>query len=421
MNDMATNVTTAQRDGDPAKRGDGPGVDTPGVEEIDLLDVGIALGEEKRTIFGVAFVVTLVGLVVSLMLPAMYTGQTVLMPPQQQSSASSALAGLGALAGMAGVVPDIKSPDQVYVGLLKSDTIADRLIDRFKLEQRYDVGLMQAARTKLQERVDIAADSHSGFVTIKASDRSPVFAAQLANAYVDELRMMLDRLAVTEAQQRRLFFQQQVDKTKEKLSQAEIALKDAQRSSGVVSLDAQVLGAIRQSADLRAQIASREVELESMRTYATASNPDVQRVLAEIDAMRGQLATLEGGDGANASKKSDDAAALATVRAYREVKYQEAQLDAFTKQLELAQLDVAREGPLVQQIDVATPPEKRSAPRRGLIVLVSAVAGLALGLVAAFFRRVARSSAETAEKFVRMREAWGLRGKKARASREGVL
>lgn len=389
MDDISTNTTSAPRD-----------------EEIDWFDVGIALGEEKRTIFGVAFAVTLCGVAIAFALPSMYTSQTVLMPPQQQSTASTALASLGALAGAAGMVPDIKSPDQVYVGLLKSDTVADRLVDRFKLEQRYGVGQMQAARAKLADRVDIAADTHSGFVTIKASDRSPAFAAQLANAYADELRSMLDRLAVTEAQQRRLFFQQQADKAKEKLNQAEVALKDAQHTSGIVSLDSEVLGAIRRSADLRAQIAARQVQLEAMRTYATSDNPDVQRVLAEIDAMRGQLATLEQGDRASAGQRAGDAAALATVRAYREVKYEQAQLDAFTKQLELAQLDVAKEGPLVQQIDVAMPAEKRSAPRRGLIVLVSAAAGLLLGLAAAFIRRVACSGKETAEKIARMRRAW---------------
>jgi tyrosine-protein kinase Etk/Wzc len=383
-------------------------------DEISVLDMAIALGEEKRNVFGVALIATLIGLVVSFLLPTMYTSQTILISPQEQapSSAASALAGLGTLTGVATGAFGVSSPDQMYVGLLHSDAVANRVIDRFKLKERYHVAAMAGARKQLARLVKITSDKQSGFITIAATDRSAGFSAQLANAYVDELRGMLDHLAVTEAQQRSLFFQQQIDKTKDKLSEAEIAFEKAQRVSGVVSLDSQVLGSIKQSADLRAQIAARQVQLQSMRTYATANNPDVLRVAAEIDALRSQLATLERGS-ADANQGPTDATALANVRAYREVQYQEAQLDAFTKQLELAQVDAAREGPFVQQVDAATPPEQRSSPRRTMIVGSAAVAGLILGAIAAFFRRMINSAnREEPEKLAKMRRAWTLhRGK----------
>jgi len=377
---------------------------------VSWTDVLVAIGEWKFPILGFSFIAAVIGVVVSLLLPPTYVGKTVIIPPQQERSGISALAGLGALAELDSV--GLKSPDEMYLGLLRSDTVAGELTSQFKLTEHYNVKLVSQARKILQSKVQITSDKKSGFITIAASDRSPEFAAQLANAYVGELRKLLDRLAVTDAQQRRVFFQQEIDKTLTLLSQAQIVFDQARRKSGVVSIDEQVATSIRASADLKAKISALEVRLQSMRTYATPENPEALQVAAEIEAMRSQLATLEQGEdtAAQMSHSGDDsAAALANIRAYREVRYREAMLDQLRRQLELAQVDEAREGPLVQQIDEAVPPEQRTAPKRTLIVLAAAVAGGMIGICLALIRMGLRSGGQFGIQLARIRLAWRFR------------
>jgi uncharacterized protein involved in exopolysaccharide biosynthesis len=391
--------------------------DTTHSQESRVLDVLVTLGEQKRLILSTAVAGALIGLVVSLMLPPSYTGKTVMMPPQQQKGGLTSIPGLDALADLGGAI-GMKTPEEMYVGLLQSDAVADDLVKRFNLKTRYGEELLSDAREKLARHVKISSDKKTGFITIEASDKSPEFAAQLANGYVDGLTRQLGRLALTEAQQRRVFFQREVDKTLIQLSQAEATFDHARQKSGVISLDGQVTSTIRASADLRARIAAREVQIQAMRTYATDQNPDVQRALAEVSAMQQQLARLEQGGGTarngaegsgNASSVDSDAAALANIRAYREVKYQEAMLDQFRKQLELAKMDEAKEGPLVQQVDAATPPERKSAPKRLLIVAISFVLGLAVGICAGLYKAALRANRNLSFQMARLRDAWRLR------------
>lgn len=383
--------------------------DDDGGGGIALTDAIVAIGEKKFFILRLTIIAAAFGGILGFVLPSVYVGQTVIMPPEPARSGIAALAGLSELAGITGAI-GVKTPGEMYVGLLESDAVANDLIDRFKLKKRYGVDFMSGARTTLQKKVQVIADKKSGFITVRASDKSPEFAATLANAYIEELRKVLDRIAVTDAQQRRVFFQQQIDKTLARLNEAQRSFDQAQRKSGVVSLDEQVISSIRASADLKAKIVAVEIQLQSMRTYATDENPQIQRVMAEIQAMREQLNTLEqGSDDTTSGTQSGDSVALANIRAYREIKYQEALLDQFRKQFELAQVDEAKEGPLVQQVDIAVPPDRRSAPRRLLIVLISAAAGLMIGSCITLARAWLRTDTELASQLERIKRAWRLR------------
>ncbi|HEY8101582.1 MAG TPA: GNVR domain-containing protein [Burkholderiaceae bacterium] len=381
---------------------------------VSLIDVITAIGEEKRTIFGFAIFFTLIGLIVSLSLPNVFTAKTTFLPPQQnQSGAASALASLGGLAGLAGGSLGIKSPDELYVAFLQSDTLQNNLIQQFKLQSLYEKKTLGDTRKVLKANVKTIADKKSGIVSIEVDDSSPILAAQIANAYVEELRKLLDRLAVTDAQQRRVFFEKLIAKTKDALALAELESKKAQETSGVVSLDAQTAAAIKASAELRAQIALREVQIRAMSSYATSQNADVQRLVAELAGLRAELEKLEHGTGQD--KGSDKSVgALANLRAFREVKYQEAVLDTLVKQYELARVEEAKEGPLIQQVDVAVPPEKKSKPNRSIIVIMAMFGGLMIGLIVAFMRRrlkMAITDPALAENIRIMFEAWGLRKK----------
>jgi uncharacterized protein involved in exopolysaccharide biosynthesis len=363
-------------------------------DEISLIDILITLGNEKKFILSFTLIVTLVAVVVSLIMTPIFTAKAVMMPPQQQqSSAASALASLGALAGIAGGAAGVKSPDEMYVAFMNSDHLLNKLIERFHLKERYEANTLIDTRTKLKSLAKIAPDKKSGLITIEFEDEDPVFAAQVANAYIEELGHMLDQLAVTDAQQRRVFFEGQIKKVQDNLSSAEIAFRQAKEKSGLQVTSVIAETSVRASAELRGQIAAKEVQLQSLTRFATSQNPDIQRITSELFAERAQLQKLEQGSG----REVGNTLQLEAVKAFRDMKVQESMLEVLIKQFELARIDEAKEGPLIQVVDAATPPERRSKPKRTLIVLISAFAGLFLSILLTFIRASLRNLSQTPE------------------------
>lgn len=388
-------------------------------DEMSLLDLLIALGEEKWWVIGSAAAGFLLALAATFAMPAQYTAKTILMPPQQaQSSAASALASLGALAGMAGASAGIKSQDELYIALLKSERVQNSLIQKFALNDRYEMVFTADTRKALDAHVKVAADKKSGLITLEVTDIEPQFSAKLANAYVDELGKVLGGLAVSEAQQRRKFFEQQVTQIKDQLAKNEVNFRQAQAQSGMQVTQALAETGVRASVELRQQIATREVQLQSLRTtYATDKNPDVIKLSREISALRGQLAKTEKGvlgsetnaNSESGAKGAKDAIGQEAVRAYRDVKVQEAMLDVMIRQYEMARVDESREGPLLQQVDVASVPERQSAPKRSLIVLGGLLLGLFVGLGIAAGRRLLKTVSQKPEWQIQqseLRRAW---------------
>lgn len=391
--------------------------------EFTLVDLLTAIGEEKTLIAGVTALAGAIGLSVALLLPTVYTAKTTLLPPQQNQGASAGVAAsLGALAATTGIAAAFKTPEELYVGLLKTDSVANALINRFKLKDRYEEDTLVNTRRELARNVRIAADRKSTLISVEADDTDAAFAAQLANGYAEELRTLMGRIAVTEAQQRRAFFEQQMTKAKDELARAELAVRQAQDKGGLVSIDAQTQTMIGAAAQIRGQIVAREVQLQALRPYAGPENPELRRVLSELSSLQSQLARMEGGSGAQRSGKADAQAALANVRLYRELKYQEAIYSAMLQQFQLAKTDEARDAPLLQQVDVATAPDRKSKPRRAFIVLGCAAAGLLAGLLLAFVRRSARQMRDdpaTTGRWAALAGAWGLRGRTAATPQSG--
>jgi capsule polysaccharide export protein KpsE/RkpR len=352
---------------------------------VSLLDLLTWLGEGKRRVAIVTALATAAALAIALVLTPVYTARTTLLPPgsQQQGGSAAALAALGALGGLTGGGLGAKTPDELYVALLKSDSVLHALDARFALQQRYEVKNFESLRRQVTRFVHITADKKSGVITVEVDDKMPQFAADLANAHFSELMKLLSRLAVSEAQQRRVFYEQQLKDTKENLIKAEQSLRGVQEKSGVIALDKQAEALISGAAQIRALIAEREVQLKVLRTGATEQNPDVKRLSSELQALRNELARMESSQGGNPGSAVDmpvgrlPEAAVDYVRARRELKLQETLLEGIVRQYELAKLDEAKEGPPLQQIDKALPPDFKSKPARLLIV----VAGLAIGLV----------------------------------------
>lgn len=348
--------------------------------QIGLVEVLTWLGEAKRGIAIVTIAAAVVSLAVALLLPPQFTARVSMLPPanQQQGGAAGALAALGALGGLAlggGLVP--KTPDEMYVALLKSDSVQRALDERLKLRDRWGVETYEVLRKTFAKFVRITTEKKAGVITVEVDDRDPKFAADLANAYTEEIAHLMSRLAITEAQQRRQFFDQQLRDTKERLVKAEQQMREVQEKSGVIVLDKQAEALISAAAMVRAQIAEREVLLKVMRTSATEQNPDVQRILAELRALRAELARMESSQATTPGSVVDlpvgklPEAAIEYVRARRELRVQEALLEAMLRQYEIAKLDEAKEAPALQVVDAALPPDRKSKPARAVIVLAS--------------------------------------------------
>lgn len=380
-------------------------------DELSLLEIATAIGEEKKTILGITGVGTALGLVYALLATPIFTAKTVILPPQQQASAASAmLSQLGGLAGMAGAASGLKSPDDQYVAFLKSVRLQTDLITQLKLQQRYETDTLEDTRKALNGRVQISSDKKTGLISISVDDKDPRFAAALANAHVPALRHMMGTLALSEAQQRRLFFEQQLEKTQRALDAAEIDFRQQQQRGGIVATEALAETSVKAGAALRAQIAQKEVQLQSLRSFATEQNPEVQRAAGELGALRRQLRQFEQGGG---DVSSNPTSGMQAVRSFRDVKVLQAKLEVLVKQYEMARLDEAREGPLLQVVDPATAPERKSKPKRALVIVISTLAAGFLGLIFALGRRAVRKASdapESAAGLAAFKQAWRFRG-----------
>lgn len=379
---------------------------TPNIEtveeddEISLLDLLQVVADNLRLLVLAPLAAGLLALGISFAIAPTFTATTKFMPPQQQqSAAASMLSSLGALGGLAGAASGLKNPADQYVAFLKSRSVQDVLIDRFKLMERYESKLKTDARISL-EGVSKIASGKDGLITIDVDDKDPAFAAQLANAYVEELGRLLDRLAVTEAQQRRVFFEKQLTNAKDNLIKAEQALGASGVNSSVLKSTGAAVEAV---ARLRAQITGQEIKLASMRGYLTESAPDFKQAQTELSVLRGQLARAETSEPATDSASSD------YIAKFRDFKYYETLFELFAKQYEMARIDESREGAVIQVLDAAQPPERKSKPKKALIALMSTLAvGFAL-LLFIFIRQALRGAAQTpesAEKLGRLRQAW---------------
>lgn len=370
------------------------------LDGFSITDVLVLLGQEKKRLFAITAIGTAFSLGVALLVPRYYVARTLLLPPQQSSAAANALAQLGAMGSMASIATGVKTPEEMYVALLKSRSVQDEVIKKFDLQKRYELNSLEATRLRLNSRMSISSDRKSGFITIEGDDRDAQFSAQLVNEHVAALRELLTRLAVTDAQQRRIFFEQQVAKSKKSLTDAENQFRKTQAASGLVVTQALAEAGVKESAQLRGQIAAREVQLQSISRFVTDEHPEVQRISAELYALRRQLAEIEQGSGKSAAGNIHG---MQAVQAFRDMKVQEALLENLIKQLELARADEAKEGPLLQQVDMAIPPEKPIKPKRLTVVLLGFLLSIVTALVVIYLRQ---SNWSEMDAWKRIRKAW---------------
>lgn len=362
--------------------------------DTNLIGTLTQLALRKRLIAKVTGLAMIAGLAFAFLLPIRYTATTKILPPQQTQSTAAMMmnqlagSGAGQLAAMAGGGLSLKNPNDTYVGLLNSRLIGDAIIQKFNLTVVYHARDMTATRKKLAEYTQVTSDKN-GFIVISVTDKDRRRVAELANAYTDQLRILTNSLAVTEASQRRLFYEEQLKQVRAALLAAELAFLEVQQKKGLVQLDAQAKAMIESITVLRAQIAAKKVEVEALRSYSTNSNPDVQLAEKELTSLQAQAAQLEQHNHSSGftgiGLEDVPTAGIEYLRAEHELGYQHALFDMLMKQYDAARFDEAKNAAVIQVVEPAIEPEHRSSPHRGLMVIFFTLLGIFLGGLFAHF------------------------------------
>lgn len=355
-------------------------------EDLDFIELATTLARRKNTIAKFTIVGTLLAVVISLMLQVKYTGTTVILPPQQSQSFSSMVLGqVGMLAGL-GRELGLKSTIDLYIAMLRSESVQNGLIQQFNLRDAYHQKTMFATREELTARTTLVPIKAQGVIRLSVEDSDPKRAADLANGYIEQLHALNQRIAIGESSERRMFFENQLQRAKEGLTAAEQTMKQTQEKTGMLQLDAQSRAIIQTVASLRAQVAGKEIQLQAMRSFATGENPDYIIAEQQLAGLRVQLAKVmhsqnsPEGDSEIPTARVPEAG-LAYLRAYRELRYQEAVYEIIARQYEGAKLDEAKSTAFVQVIDPATVPEKKSFPKRTMITICGFLAAFVLSCV----------------------------------------
>ena len=362
--------------------------------EVTLIDLLTQLAYRKWLIAKGTGIAVLAGVILSLVLPVRYTATTKIMPPQQTQSTASMLmmnqlsgAGGGSLAALAGGGL-LKNPNDIYVGLLNSRPVADAIIQKFSLAKEYHAKEMTEARKKLADFTVVTSEKN-GFIAVSVTDKDRKRVAEIANAYTDQLRILTKTLAVTEASQRRVFYEEQLKQAKDALVSAELAFQRVQQQKGLVQLDAQAKAMIEGLAVLRAQVAAKQVEVQALRSYSTEQNPDVQLAERDLVSLQAEETRLEQSNHAPGIAGlwlgNVPAAGLEYLRAAHELQYQQALFDMLMKQYDAAKLDESKDAAIIQVVEAAIEPDHKSSPKRAIILLLSAFVGFFAGCILALF------------------------------------
>lgn len=356
--------------------------------EISLLDLALMVSDRWRTVTCITASSAIMALVVSLFLTQRFTATVTLLPPKPNESLalnftaqpSLAIDEVALLSGRG----DIYQSNEMYVAMLQSRAVEDAVIARFDLMRECHCRRLSDARRFLENHVEIDGDTSGGFLRIDVDDKDPIRAANIASGYVDEFRNLWQQLAITQAARRQLFLERQLEQARGRLESAEEALKETEQTTAIINVDSQAGALIQAAATLRGRIAVTETQIRGMRTYASDGNARLQEAQEELKTMRTELAQLGGSEVSDNDllipKGKLTEAALEYADNVREVKYYERIYETLSGQMEVAKLDRAKQGSVVQVVDPASPADKRSFPQRGSIVLGAGIVGLLAGI-----------------------------------------
>lgn len=394
-----------------------PQFDISTVEELEERTPYIAalarmrlLWERRRFLSRVAFYFVLGSTLIAFLIPSRYDSTARLMPPDNKPSSGLALAaasmsGNSSIGAAASELLGMRTSSDVFVGILSSRTVQDKLIQKFDLRHVYWTRNMEDARKILTSRTSVSVDRKSQIIAITVSDRSPQRSAALAQAYIEELDHLVADLSTSSARRERIFIEGRLQSVTRDLEDAEKQLADFSSKNAAIDIKEQGKAMVEAAATLQGQLIASQSELEGLKQIYTDENVRVRTVQARIRELQGQLEKMggkaEGNSSASAGSNSDGSLypsirklpllAVTFGDLYRRTKVQEAVFETLTKEYELAKVEEAKEIPTVKVLDPPDVPEKKSFPPRMVIVLFGAVLGLSVGIVFVFVHDVWQS------------------------------
>lgn len=357
---------------------------------------------ERTFLFRISVLGLILGLLVAFLIPARYTSTTRLMPPDNQGGsnvqASMSLRSMG-ISQIATDMLGLKSNSDVFIGILNSRTVQDKIIDRFDLMHVYGTDRMDKARRALANRVDISVDRKSDMVTISVSDHDPKRAAGIANAYVEELNRLVAELSTSSGRRERIFLESFLVQVKQALENAEKEFSQFASKNTAIDINEQGKALVGAAANLQGQLIVAQSELEALRQVYTDSNVRVREANARIEELQSQLRKLAGKDGASTIGPGTQASELypsirklpvlgvAYADLYRRVKVQETVYELLTQEYNLAKVQEARDLPTVKVLDPADMPDHKSFPPRLVITASFTFLAIAVGILLALGSR----------------------------------
>ncbi|MHC1696844.1 MAG: GumC family protein [Geobacteraceae bacterium] len=334
------------------------------------------VSRRSKQIMLITFLAALISAGITLCIPNIYTAKSMILPPQEdRSTANALLSQFGGLIGMAGGVSGTQTAGELYVTMLTSDTVKDPIVNRFKLMEAFGAKYRSDAYRALAGATSVALGRKDGVITVSVSDKNPKRAAEIANAYVDELGQLTASLSVSGAERNRAFLESRLAESKASLISAEEALKTFQLKNKTIEVPHQAEATIRGVADMNAALVMKEVELStSLRTF-TESSQRIKNLRAAIANLKSQIRNYESGTGGGAIPSLGSVPQLGQdyVRLMREFKTQEALVELLTKQYEMTKLNEAKDYSQFQVIQVAKTPERKNGPQRLKIVVLVTV------------------------------------------------
>ncbi|HDY87136.1 MAG TPA: hypothetical protein ENH82_03350 [bacterium] len=341
-------------------------------DNINIIDYLIILAKRKKIIIAITLTAFIGTIIYSLLLPIIYKAETRIIAVGETNRTSFLMEKIGSIAGLTSSSGGFKNPLTI-IGIIKSRTISDRIIERFGLMDSYKAQNMEAVREKLGGSLMIDHNINSKIISISVLNKDPKLAAEMADAFVEELKKFLQGIALSEASRRKIFFEGKLEETKEALIKSEEAMREFQEKTGILKVEDQARAVIESIANIRAQIAVKEVEIKVMKTYSTLNNPDLQMVQVELLGLKAELRKFEGkgGSSPNPLMPTGRMPVVGTdyVRKLRDLKFNEGLFEVILKQYEIARIDESKESAIIQVIDEAVIPENRFRPERTKMVV----------------------------------------------------
>jgi len=374
-------------------------------DEVNLLDYWRVLRKRGWMILGLTFVsVFTAGFYSYFMMAKIYESTASILAPKESGGGgaglAAALAATGAGQFLGNILPPTGSNRDVFAAILKSRTMAQDLVDRFKLREYYKAKYNEQTVKALQGATDIKV-SKEGVISVTVEDMDPKLAADIANAYITNLDRLFAKLGTTDASRQRAFISDRLEKTEKALRQGEEALRRFQENNKAIVVQEQAKSAVEEAARVKGAIVVGEAQLEFLRTYATDSNPQVVAQKRQLEEMKRQLAQMQYGVGMELPSESRNPGqprkefhvpfakmpelGMEFIRLMREVKVQETVFNLLTAQFEQAKINEARDMPTVQLLDKAVPAERKSKPKTRQNMAIAGALSLFVGIFLAFF------------------------------------